>query len=440
MPQVKTRARTPDRACADGLGQSAISLNRRAVPREAAFWLVGYVFAAVILGTALPAPLYAIYQRQWHFSAGVLTLIFAVYAVAVLATLLLAGQASDQAGRKPVMAAALGFSAVSTDRVHLRLQPGLALPGPDPVRGVRRPDDRRRHRGTHRDAPARRPRRASLAATAANASGAALGPLMAGLFAQYLPQPTVLVFEVFLGFLATAGLALVFIPETVTRRERPTLRFTGLAIPAEGRGEFIAAGVAAFAAYALNGLFASLVPGFTTAMLHHADYAIAGGITCLFFAAGAVAALGLARLNSRPVLLAGLGLFLPGLALVLAGMSTASLALFGIGAVVAGSAFGALIIGSLSAANRLAPEGTRAKVISTYFVFAYSGLSIPVVGVGIASDYVGNFRAVLGCSIVLAVLCALSAARISGGRRAARPRLRPDRALTGRVSRLRGSP
>jgi MFS family permease len=65
---------------------------------EVAFWLIGYVFAALILGTALPAPLYAIYQRQWHFSSGVLTLIFAVYAVAVLATLLLAGRASDQAG------------------------------------------------------------------------------------------------------------------------------------------------------------------------------------------------------------------------------------------------------------------------------------------------------------------------------------------------------
>jgi MFS family permease len=98
-------------------------------------------------------------------------------------------------------------------------------------------------------------------------------------------------------------------------------------------------------------------------------------------------------------------------------MAASSLALFGIGAVVAGSAFGALVIGSLSAANRLAPEGTRAKAISTYFVFAYAGLSIPVAGVGVASDYVGNFRAVLGCSIVLAVLCALSAAR---------PRLRPD--------------
>jgi DNA-binding CsgD family transcriptional regulator len=42
------------------------------------------------------------------------TLIFAADAVAVPATLLLAGRASDQVGRKPVMAAALGFSALST--------------------------------------------------------------------------------------------------------------------------------------------------------------------------------------------------------------------------------------------------------------------------------------------------------------------------------------
>jgi hypothetical protein len=95
--------------------------------------------------------------------------------------------------------------------------------------------------------------------------------------------------------------------------------------------------VAAFSAYALNGLFASLVPGFTTVMLHHSDYAVAGGVTCVFFAAGAVAALGLAPFNSRPVLLGGLGLFLVGLVLVVAKMSAASLALFLVGAVVAGA-------------------------------------------------------------------------------------------------------
>jgi MFS family permease len=42
------------------------------------------------------------------------TVIFAVYAAGVLAALLLAGRSSDEAGRKPVLATALGSSAVST--------------------------------------------------------------------------------------------------------------------------------------------------------------------------------------------------------------------------------------------------------------------------------------------------------------------------------------
>jgi hypothetical protein len=82
----------PDRPCADGLDHSAIHLNRRAVPQRAAFWLVAYEFAATILGTSLPAPLYAIYRRQWHFSSAVLALVFADNAAGVLATLLLAGR------------------------------------------------------------------------------------------------------------------------------------------------------------------------------------------------------------------------------------------------------------------------------------------------------------------------------------------------------------
>jgi MFS family permease len=405
----------PDRPCADGLGQSALRLNRPAVPRETAFWLVAYVFAAVIMGTALPTPLYAIYQHRWHFSSGVLTLIFAVYAVAVLATLLLAGRSSDQVGRKPVMAAALGFSAASTVLFIVASSPGWLYPARI-LSGVSAGlmtgcataalTEMVRKSAT---------RRASLVATAANTGAAALGPLLAGLFAWYLPRPTTLVFEVYLGFLAVAALAVAFIPETVTRRERPSLRFTGLATPVDGRREFIAAGVAVFAAYALNGLFASLVPGFTTAMLHHANYAVAGAVTCLFFASGGLTALSLVRFNSRPVLLGGLGAFLVGLALVVAGMSVTSLTLFLVATVIAGSAFGALVIGSLSAANRLAPAESRAQVLSSYFMFAYAGLAIPVVGVGVAVDYVGNFRAVLGCAIALGLLCVLSAAGIAGG-------------------------
>jgi MFS family permease len=58
-------------------------------------------------------------------------------------------------------------------------------------------------------------RRSSRVATAANIGGPALGPLVAGLFAEYGPNPTVLVFEVYLGILALAAVALLLVPETV---------------------------------------------------------------------------------------------------------------------------------------------------------------------------------------------------------------------------------
>src|SRR5579859_1753956 len=85
-----------------------------AVPRRAAFWLVALVLAVTMLGTTLPTPLYVIYQARWQLSAVVITVTFAAYAAAVITTLLLAGRSSDQAGRRPVLAVALGASALST--------------------------------------------------------------------------------------------------------------------------------------------------------------------------------------------------------------------------------------------------------------------------------------------------------------------------------------
>ena len=105
-------------------------LRRRATRRRVAFWLLAFVFAATMLGTTLPTPLYVIYQAQWHFSAAMVTVIFAVYAVAVLATLLLAGRSSDQAGRKSVLAAALGASALSTVAFIFAPDEGVLLPWP----------------------------------------------------------------------------------------------------------------------------------------------------------------------------------------------------------------------------------------------------------------------------------------------------------------------
>ena len=95
MTNSRTRMRAPDQPCLDCLEPSPrAGLPSMAVARRAGFWLVAFVLTATMLGTTLPTPLYDIYQAQWHFSAAVVTVTFAVYAAAVMLTLLLAGRSS----------------------------------------------------------------------------------------------------------------------------------------------------------------------------------------------------------------------------------------------------------------------------------------------------------------------------------------------------------
>jgi MFS family permease len=416
---VTTRApeRTPDQPCVDCLDHPvAAGRTGPAVASRVAFWLAALILSITMLGTTLPTPLYVIYQAQWHFSAAIVTVTFAVYAVAVLATLLLAGRSSDQAGRKSVLAAALGSSALSTVVFILAPNVGVLIAGRI-LSGL----SAGLMTGTATAAltelvPASASRRASLVATAANTGGLGLGPLIAGLFAQYAPDPTVLVLEVYLAVLAAAGLCLFLIPETVSPRRRPALRFAGLGIPERGRAEFIAAGAAGFAAFSVLGLFAALAPTFLGDVLHENSRAVQGGVVFLLLAAGTVTQLLLARFNSRRVVMAGLGLFLAALALIVAALAQAGMALFLAGTVVGGVAVGAVFLGSLATANRLAPPGQRSQVISTYFVACYTGLIIPVVGVGVASEFIGDFAAVFALSILLAGLCLFSLARIRNTR------------------------
>jgi MFS family permease len=131
-------------------------------------------------------------------------------------------------------------------------------------------------------------------------------------------------------------------------------------------------------------------------------------VVFLAFAVGVCTQLAGSGLPSRPVMLAGLVIFLAALALFVAGLSAASLPIFLAGTVVSGAAIGAVFMGSLAVANRLAPAQTRGQVISTYFVFAYVGLTVPVIAVGYGSQAFGDFRATLACAIALAAIAVAS--------------------------------
>ncbi len=382
------------------------SHNRR---RTVAFCLIAFLFAVGMLGTTLPTPLYVLYQAEFGFSAGVVTVIYATYALGVLASLLFAGRTSDAAGRRPVLFVALALAAASTVVFILAGSLGLLFVGrvlsglaaglftgtaTAMLSELVRPEARRR---------------ASLVATAANMGGLGLGPLLAGLLAEYGPRPTVLVFEVYLVLLALAAAGLIASPETVVDRSRPVIGFHGLGVPSGGRSEFAAAALAGFSAFTLLGLFSALAPSFLGNVLHVTNHAVGGAVVFGVFGVATLSQLLLSHVDTRPVVVGGLVFLLVALALIVAGLSAASLSVFILGSVAAGVGSGLVFMGSLATANHLAPADRRGQVVSTYFLVAYVGLTIPVIGVGVASEHVGDFRATLVCAIAVAVLAVVSA-------------------------------
>src|SRR5690242_15392260 len=86
-------------------------MDRRRYRR--AFWLVAFAFLAVMAFSAVPSPLYGLYRVRDHFSLFMITVIYAVYAVGVIGSLLLAGHLSDWYGRRPLLLPALGLAIVS---------------------------------------------------------------------------------------------------------------------------------------------------------------------------------------------------------------------------------------------------------------------------------------------------------------------------------------
>src|ERR1700745_3972370 len=76
--------------------------------------MVSFAFLAVMAFSAVPSPLYGLYRERDHFSLFMVTVIYAVFAVGVIGSLLLlGGHLSDWYGRRRLLLPALGLAIVS---------------------------------------------------------------------------------------------------------------------------------------------------------------------------------------------------------------------------------------------------------------------------------------------------------------------------------------
>jgi MFS family permease len=376
---------------------------RAVVSRNTGFGLVAYAFLVTMIGTTLPTPLYPLFEQRYSFGELMVTVIFAVYAFGVIAGLLVFGNLSDEIGRKPVLLTGLAFSAISAflfvfagSLVAIfagRIVSGLSA-------GV--------FTGTATAmlvdlAPGGRRRLASFVAVVVNLGGLGLGTLLSGLLADYARSPLRLPFIVDLVLLVPAVLGLLVTPETV-QRQAFRLRLQRLSVPPEVRNVFIRGATAGFGSFAVAGVFSSVAPVFLGAILGRTSHALAGAIVFILFSASIVGQLLVSRLSDRRALILGCELLANGVGLLALALWIESLAALIASASVVGLGQGLVIGAGLAAINQRAPVERRGEIASSFFVVMYVGLSLPVIGVGLAANVWSLRGAGIAFSAAVAVL------------------------------------
>lgn len=351
--------------------------------RAAAWVRPAVAVAAIGWGANQFAPLIVFYQ-QHGVSTTATGIMFGLYAVGLIPALLVGGRWSDRAGRRRVVLTALVLSLVATvmliagDSVHALLFVGRLVAGISSglafgtgaawIREASSADP-------GRNAGARR-------ATIAMTTGFAVGPLVAGLVAQWAPAPQVwayvpnlLLCVVALVLLAGPGAeaparpAAGTEPAAVSAAERRTVRRHLVRVSL-----VFAPWVFGTAAVAL-----AYLPGLVTAGSHR-----------LAFAAVATALPAFVGVLVQPLIARAAGdrpasaLLLPsmGVAVVALGSSVWAAAVSTIGAVLVaavllGAAYGVTQLAGLADIQQVAPPAHLGAATSAYQALSYLGFAVP---------------------------------------------------------------
>jgi predicted MFS family arabinose efflux permease len=343
------------------------------------------------------------------------TLVYAAYVIGNLGALFAFGRVSDSAGRRPVSVVVLAVAILSTLLFLFALHPawlfvaraasGLAIGVGAATAWIAE---------LH---PAADKAAASRLAAAVNLAGLAAGALIAGLLAQFAPWPLRTVFVVYVLVLAGTAAMTARACETV---DHPARRFAELSfeprigVPAGLYMAFVAPAVTAFATFALLGFYAALLPNLMQNSMHTHSAALSGAVVAELFAASTITVIATRTLGARVAMSAGLWLLPPSLALLLWAQVAGSIALLIVATALGGVASALGFRGSLQEANRMAPAGQRAELLSAYLLCCYTGNSLPAVGIALLSRTVGHLWADV---VFAAVSAALSVIALTVGGR-----------------------
>ena len=342
--------------------------------------LLASLIVALLAASSAPTPLYAVYQARWGFSPITTTVVFGVYALAVLVALLFLGKLSDHLGRRPVLLAALAVQAVALlvfttadgvpELLAARVIQGLSTGAALGAIGAGMLDIDR-VRGTFANA-------------LSPGMGTASGALISALAVRYLPAPTHLIYFVLLGVFGLQALGVVLMRETVTAKPGALASLAPeIKLPRTLRGPILTAVPVLFAVWSLAGLYGALGPALVRSLTGSSEV-ILGAVSLTVLAGTAVVAVfGLRRASAHAVMLTGILTLVGGVAVTLVALDIRSTPLFFAATALSGVGFGSGFQGGIRTVVPRAAAHERAGVLSLLYIVSYLGMGLPAVVAGV---------------------------------------------------------
>lgn len=382
-----------------------------------AFRLVAGGFLGMMAGAGAPSPVYRVYQRDWGFSPSIVALVFVVYVIALLVALLGFGELSDRVGRRRVLVVALVILAGSmllfagarglTDVLVARTIQGLATGAATGAFGASVIDLQTRAQ------------LGSYVTAVAPTLGPGSGALLSAILIDLLPWPrrTIFIVLAVLYLVVAVLIARVVAPTLDLRRPaRGTARIR-FALPPDFRGPFARFAPTLVAAWSVGGLFLALAPSFMP-VVFGVRSGIVGALTIfVLLGAGAVAA---SLLRPRPATarrtMIACGGLTVGTVVLIVGVGTGSTAVFLVGCLCAGTAFGAALFLATAVLSQAIPATQRSGVLSVIFVVNYLAFALPPLVAGVCATRYGFVPTLLVYLCAAALLSAVAVGALAVGR------------------------
>ncbi|MQY30764.1 MFS transporter [Nocardia aurantia] len=390
---------------------ATVTAPASAAERSTQSWAYALILAAtgVALGVSgVPAPLYGIYQKQWHFSPLTTTVVFAVYAVAALAAVLVSGRISDVVGRKPVLLAAVVTMIAGlvvflfADNVAMllvaRALHGFAV-GSTVVAGAAALLDLRPRHGA---------RTGQLSGVAFNV-GMATAILGSALLAQYVPYPLRTPYVTVTVLVLLIGIGVVAMEETHTTRAAGPIRVSKPSVPQEIRSDFWFSALGVMASWSVLGVLLSLYPSLAAQQTGVHNLVFGGAVVAATATTGALVQLVASGVPARRAAIIGDTGMAIALVLTIPALDTHNWVAVLVAGVLLGGTFGLGFGGSLRHLSNVVPPQKRGETMSAYYLLAYTAMALPTVLAGWAASTWGMSRIFPWFVVVVAAACLVAA-------------------------------